>query len=464
MQLFSKSLLNPTPPYRDPNPLAVARVGNGPPEGGHAVSNPGSQPGPSLVVEKICGLPSRPELLNVKRTIRNDMAQPQTLPSFHGLQQPVPQRYVPDALQYNPPQQPTLPSFPMLGGFQPSFAVGNPNAFNRALLPGYAGMNSQPMFNGGMLGMQQPENNFTHLIAMLWEQCQRQQQINQPAMPPSVASMVPNQNAPSQLSGLGQMYPHMSMPTAAVPQFEPQRASEHREPISFIFGCIDFLSNKCIQPHCRYPHVAPTEEEVFQKLSRQNKESIMEAYRFVASRDNMFCKYFPVFALVMGNNNMRHQLASTIADCEQPKRPIQYYKYIVDGLKRSGISAVQAVQTVLEKHTKKSFLQINVLIELILDTGDGIPVFLRTLEEFSNVKDYRFEIVYINRLLELSNKGELWSNELAVFVSKLILNVPAGEERMVSTGALIGFTSKVGLNSEVAKNIVSKYGSNEMAP
>ncbi|XP_065082845.1 uncharacterized protein LOC135705185 isoform X2 [Ochlerotatus camptorhynchus] len=452
----------------DLNPLAVSIADNRAQAGGQAVSNQVSQPGPSLAVEKKSSIPNRSELFNVKRTIRNDIAQPQALPMLHGLQQPVSQPYVPEACKYNPPQQPTLLSFPMLGGFQPSFAGGNTNSFNRGLLSGYSGMNIPSMFSGGMLGMQgmqHPESNVNNLIAMLWEQC-CQQQMNQAAMPPSVASMVPNQNAPSQQPGLGQLFPQMSVPSAG-PQFEPQRTNEQLEVISFTFGCIDFLTNKCIRTHCRYSHVVPKEEDVFQKLFIQNRDSIMAAYKFVAIRDDLFNKYFPVFATVMGRNNMRHQLVSTITDCEQPKRPIQYYKYIVEGLKMSGTSPVQAVQIVLDKHTKKNFHQINVLVDLILDTGDGIPTFLRTLEEFSNVKDYRFEIVYINRLLEFCNKVELSSNELAVFISKLVLNVPAGEEHLVSAGALIEFTGKVRLDPELAMNveyIVRKYGKIEMTP
>lgn len=341
------------------------------------------------------------------------------------------------------------------------------------------------MFAGDIMGMQPRANpnNFNDFLSMLYNQFQQQQQppplrqqpLIQPPVQPTVAPLhnMPMQSAPNQQQPpvFSQMFPQMTrnpmQASSSQPQAEPPRTSEQVESISFIFGCIDFLNGKCIKIPCRYPHVLPSDEEVFQKLSTQSRDAIMMTYRFVVSRDDLFIRYFPVYASVMGRNNMRHQLVGAIPDCEQSKRPIQYYKHIVEGLKASGTNPVQAVQLILEKHTKKSFHQINVLIELILDTGEGIPTFLRTLEEFSHVKDFYYDITSVNRLLEFCVLSPVPISELATLVTKLILKVPAGDEQFVNTTRLLEFIQKAGLDPGLTLNvedIVKKYGSVAMRP
>ncbi|XP_001649224.2 microtubule-associated protein futsch isoform X4 [Aedes aegypti] len=466
---------------------------NGQLETGRPLPNPDPRPArvPPISLETQSGLPSRAELLNVRRTIRNDAPPPLQQPPQLVLPEvppPMVQQFLPEA-KYNPPQ--ANAPFTMFGGFQPAqFAVSS-NSFNRTgSLLGYSGLETPSMFSGDMMSLQQQQqlrgnpSNINDFLTMLWEQFRQQQQpirqqplIQPPLQPPvaplaqpQVVSMPPSSS--NQQPILSQMLSQMNQISMqpSVPQatpFEPQRANEQVEIICSIFGCFDFLNDRCIKTHCRYPHILPREEEVFQKLLMQSRDVIMASYRFVAGRDDLFIKYFPAYASVMGRNNMRHQLVNTITDCEQSKRPIQYYKYIVEGLKVSGTSAVQAVQLILEKHTKKSFNQINVLIELILDTGEGIPTFLRILEEFFHVKDYYYEIPSVNRLLEFSVISTLPINELATFVSKLILKVPAGAEQFVNTRMLLEFIQKVRLDPALAldvEDIVKKYGSVVMRP
>lgn len=420
-------------------------------------------------------LPSQAELMNVKRTIRNDMSQPPQLP-----------------MQQSFPPQPNVSS--MFGGYKMAPYAANNNSFNRGSLLGYPGSDMMSM-NGYNMGIQQQQNrggsvpnDFTDFLSMLFDQLRQQQQLSmqQPFMPPPmVPPVVPMHNLQNMMGqsgsnippGFNQMYPQMSSAVqsqmsqnpvqSSIPPVEPQRASEQMEIICSIFGCIDFLSDKCIKTNCRYSHNTPRDEEVFQKLSIQSRDAIMASYRFVASRDDLFVKYFPVYATVMGRNNMRHQLVNTISDCEQSKRPIQYYKYIVEGLKISGTSPVQAMQIILEKHTKKSFHQLNVLIDLILDTAEGITTFLRTLEEFFHVKDYHYEIASINRLLEFCVLSMPLASELAAFVCKLILQVSVGDEHLVNTRVLLEFIQKVRVEPALAldvEDIVKKYGSVVMRP
>ncbi|XP_029732101.2 uncharacterized protein LOC109409561 isoform X1 [Aedes albopictus] len=466
---------------------------NGPPGISRPIANPDPRPSPmppTMPLESQAGLPSRAELLNVRRTIRNDMPQQQPQPQLVMPEiptQPFVQPFLPEP-QYNPPQQ--QHPFAMLGGFQPALFPAATASFNRGgPLLGYPRLDPLSMFNQGMTSMQQQQqfrsnpSNMNDFLTLLWEQFKEQQQPRQQALiqPPVQAPVAPIAQPPvvpitasssNQFPVLSQLLSQMNQisaqPPSAVPQFEPQGTNDQMEIIGGIFGCIDFLTDRCSKPHCRYPHVLPSEEEIFQKLVTRSRDVIMMSYRFVSGRDDLFIKYFPVYAGVMGRNNMRHQLVNTIADCEHSKRPIQYYKYIVEGLKTSGTSAVQAVQLILEKHTKKSFNQINVLIELILDTGEGIPTFLRMLEEFFHVKDFYYDITSVNRLLEFCVlSSALPTNELATFVCKLILKVPAGGEHLVNTRVLLEFIQKVRVDPALAldvEDIVKKYGNVVMRP
>lgn len=235
--------------------------------------------------------------------------------------------------------------------------------------------------------------------------------------------------------------------------------------ISCMIGCYDFLNNKCPKTNCRFAHYLAKEEEVRHKLSGASRDIIISTYRFVASRDDLFVKYFPLYADAMGRNSMRHQLWETISDCEQSRRPIQYYRYVVEGLIMCGLTPVQAVQIIIDRHTKKNFHQINVIVDLIIDTGEGILTFLPWLEDILNVKEYRFAITAINWLLDFVVVYERPSIELAKFLSKLILQVTAGQECQVNTMMLLEFVKKLQLDPEMALDvvdIVKKYANVEM--
>ncbi|XP_058817451.1 uncharacterized protein LOC131680758, partial [Topomyia yanbarensis] len=427
-----------------------------------------------LPLEIRTGLPDRAEMMNVKRTIRNDMTQqssavlvqppaasqitqPQLPCSLQSIQLPLgrpPQMQVADEYKFNPPP---LPGFHTFGTFAPY--GGNGNAFNR----GYSVSNEldvKPSISGSYSGW----NNFgrndmmgvggahpagiNDFMAMLYDQF-KQQQIPQVAAGPSHPPM------------FAQWFPQSGIAPAAAPSKPTGHPNDTVEMISYLFGCYDFLTDRCIKVNCRYSHVLPREEELLQKLSIQNCEFIMATYRLVASRDDLFVKYFPVYANVMGRNKMRHQLVGTIQDCEKPKRPLQYYRHIVEGLKFSGTSPVQAVQIVLEKHKKTNFHQINVLVELIVDTADGVATFLRWLEDFMNVRGYQYEIPAVNRLVDICIAYEQAPRELAKFVSKLVLKVATGEEHLINTAALLEFVKKVRQDADMildVEEIVKKYG------
>ncbi|XP_055643977.1 uncharacterized protein LOC129780086 isoform X2 [Toxorhynchites rutilus septentrionalis] len=392
----------------------------------------GNTPAPvPLSLGGLSGLPDRSEMMRVKRTIKNDMPEPQS-------SLPIPT--------------------PPLSGFS-SFGACGAFPFNRSY-PNYSDMNMmKPVtYNGGMdmfgTSLPGPSNGMNELLAVVWEHMKQQQnpQFVQPSIPAAIH--------PAQPTAFGQMFSQMrnTMAPAEAPRLGER--NEEMEMIGHLFGCYSFLTDGCYKAHCRYAHVLPKEEEVFQKLLCQNRDFIVKSYRFVASRDDLFVKYFPIYTRVMGRNHLRHQLVSTITDCEQSRRPLHYYRFVAEGLKISGTSPVEAVQIILDKHTKKNFHQISVLVELILETGNGIPTFLRWLEEFLNVKGYRYEIASINRLLDYFIISDRPLREMVKFLSQLVLRVTVGEESTINVRVLLEFVKKIGQDPDTALDveaIVQKY-------
>ncbi|XP_058451718.1 uncharacterized protein LOC131430628 isoform X2 [Malaya genurostris] len=399
-------------------------------------------------------LPDRAEMMNVKRTIRNDVTQQSTVqpPPASGLQSSLgrPSQLIVDEYKFN---QPSLPGFHTFGSFTP-YGGNNSAAFSRGL-PVCNEMDIKPSISGAYnawnnYGRNDMMNTVGHpagindFVAMLYEQFK--QQIPQ---------------GPTHMPMFGQWPPPVNIAPTVAPSNPTGHPTETVEMICYLFGCYDFLTDRCIKVNCRYSHVLPREDEVLQKLMSHNCEFIMTTYRLVSNRDDLFVKYFPVYATVMGRNKMRHQLVTTIADCEKPKRPMQYYRFIVDGLKMSGTNAVQAVQILLEKHKKTNFHQINVLIDLILDTGEGVVMFHRWLEDFFNVRGFFFDIPAINRLVDIYIGCEQAPKDLAKLISKLVLKVNTGEEQLINTAALLEFVKKVRQDVDMivdVEEIVQKYG------
>ncbi|XP_055641177.1 uncharacterized protein LOC129778335 [Toxorhynchites rutilus septentrionalis] len=410
------------------------------------------QHGTTLVSNQLSGLPERSEMIKVRRTIRNDNSESQALVS-----KPISNNLQP------------LPRFHIFESYST-----NQNSANRCQ-SNYLDPRSQ-VYNNGMYGSNSTgsvvanSNGMNEFLSVFWEQFKQQQQQQQHhhqslGPPATVATQsMANQPGTAQISTFGQTLPQIKHTVAPT---ETLNSSEEIEMICYLVGCYDFLNGRCFKTHCRYQHILPKEEELYQKLLGQNRDSIMATYRFIASRDDLFIKYFPMYANVMGRNNMRHQLVATIVDCEQSKRPLQYYRFIVEGLKISGTSPVQAVQIVLEKHTKKNYHQISVLIELIIETGDGISTFLRWLDEFLNVKGYSYDIPAINRLLEYFVTSERPPKEMTNFLTKLVLNVAVGEEHIVNVRSLLEFVKKAGQDPDMildVEDIVKKYANVVVVP
>ncbi|XP_055549105.1 uncharacterized protein LOC129732325 [Wyeomyia smithii] len=441
---------------------------------------PNNVPQIPMPLENRVVLPDRTEMMNVKRTIKNDISQPTASVTSHVVQQQLQTSEPLQQLPYSSvrPLAPPMPvdykfTQPSLPGFH-TFGTYGGNSFNKSYQSAndfdvkpfasntYGGWGNFDIMNtGGQHG------GFNEFVAMLYEQY-KQQQV------PSAAALPINVAGPSHLPLFGQWFPPSAVQSIAAaaavkPQpsllpsanaSSPMFSSEAVEMICYLFGCYDFLVDKCIKLHCRLSHVLPHEEEVLQKLSIQNCDFIMATYRFVNNRDDLFIKYFPVYAGVMGRNKMRHQLVGTIQDCEKPKRPLQYYRYIVEALKTSGTSPTQAVQILVDKHKKTNFHQINILIDLILDTGEGVPSFIRWLEDFLHVKGYSYEMSAINRLLEIV--VEQPSRELAKLTSKVVLKVPVGNEQLINTASLLEFSKQARQYPETeldVEDIVKKYGS-----
>lgn len=452
-----------------------------------APTAPSSVPQVPIPLENRIVLPDRSEMMNVKRTIRNNISQStvtsqvaqhplQPAESLSQLQFPMGRPHhppIPVEYKFNPQPLPVFHTFGAYGS-NPSFNKGyqsNNDIDIKPLIPnmysGWGNFGRNDVLNTG--GQPGGINDF---VAMLFEQYKQQQQCSGPPTA-AIPTMPMNVVGANHLPMFGQWFPPpvaASMPSASAVKLQPtmlpvnsttkpNHSSETVEMICYLLGCYDFFVDKCIKLHCRFSHVLPHEEEVLQKLSMQSCEFIMATYRFVNSRDDLFNKYFPVYAGVMGRNKMRHQLVGTIQDCEKPKRPLQYYRYIVEALKISGTSPAQAVQILIDKHRKTNFHQINILIELILETGESVPLFLRWLEDFLHVKGYSYEMSAINRLLVIAM--EQTSRELAKFISKVVLKVADGDESLINTAMLLEFAQKVRQYPDMeldVEDIVKKYG------
>lgn len=329
----------------------------------------------------------------------------------------------------------------------------------------------------GLLGpnMMYP-NRFMDSISMMCQltmmQMMQHQQLQFSTMVPVVGPTMPPQMMPQH----GQLPLKLEPSTSGGPRFGgapvPDTVAavavppdEISDQISQIFGCIDHLKGRCIKNPCQYPHALPTESNLRQTLLNSAQDVVMTTYHFIVGQDNLFMRYFPTYAEVMGRRNMRHQLVDAVPHCEQSKRAFPYYRYIVDGLTLNGtLSRAKAVQLVLEKHHKINFDQINVLITLILDTNEDIPQFFQTLDQFSHVQDYHYEIASINRLLKFTARSTRPQTELIRLTYRLILSVPAGLETFIDTNLLLEFVellikSNVGLDPEKIRH---KYRENEL--
>lgn len=282
---------------------------------------------------------------------------------------------------------------------------------------------------------------------------------NNPMIPPHMMphhGQTPLQPEPSSSGG-----PRFGGAPAA-PAVPPDEISDQ---ISQIFGCIDHLKGRCIKNPCQYSHTLPSEANLRQMLQTSAQDVVMTTYQFIVGQDNLFLRYFPVYAEIMGRRNMRHQLLDAVPHCEQSKRAFSYYRYIVDGLTINGtLNRAKAVQLVLEKHRKINFDQINALITLILDTNEDIPQFFPWLEQFSNVQDYHYEVASINRLLKFTTRSTGARTDIIKLTYRLILSVPTGTETFVDTNLLLEFVellikSQLGLDLEKIRH---KYRENEL--
>uniref|UniRef100_A0A8D8PDJ8 (northern house mosquito) hypothetical protein n=1 Tax=Culex pipiens TaxID=7175 RepID=A0A8D8PDJ8_CULPI len=421
----------------------------------------------------------------MRRTIRNDNVQPpappqpivapptpaQPQPVENGFptygppeQVPPPQQQYRAGNMFQPPQQ----QQPQLGGYTASGQELDvkPNLsalMNPANMLGTAMMNPSRFFDSlsmvyqvTMMQMMQQHMPFPAMNPA------GQPSFPGPSVAPTAANMPP-QPMPAQMMPRPQPTPSSS----AGPRFapDPVQSDEVSDQICQIFGCIDHLKGRCIKNPCQYSHTLPNESSLLQMLLGCAQDVVMTTYQFIVGQDSLFLRYFPVYTEVMGRRNMRHQLVDAVPHCEQSKRAFSHYRFIVDGLTINGtLTRSKAVQLVLEKHRKINFDQINVLITLMLDTGDDIPQFLQWFEQFAQVQDYHYEIPSINRLIKFCVRSSR-SVDVAKLTYRLLLSVAPGKEPFVDTDALSEFVeqlmkSKLGLDLE---KIRLKYRENELS-
>lgn len=379
---------------------------------------------------------------------------------------------------YGPPEQPT-PQYRQSGGNM--FQQYMTSAQELDVKPNISTLSNQAGLLGpNMINPTRFLDSFSIIcqLTMMQMMQQQQQQLQFSTMNPAAPVVGSNSAMPAQMMPQhNQQLPLQPEPsTSAGPRYgrEPVpdvaaaaagQPDEMTDQISQIFGCIDHLKGRCIQNPCQYSHTLPTEANLRQMLLNSAQDVVMMTYHFIVGQDHLFLRYFVVYAEVMGRRNMRHQLVDAVPHCEQSRRAFSYYRFIVEGLTINGtLSRAKAVQLVLEKHRKINFDQINVLISLILDTGEDIPQFFQWLDQFSHVQDYHFEVASINRLLKFCVRSSRTAVDVVKLAYRLVLGVAPGTETFIDTSLLLEFVellikSNLGLDLE---KIRLKYRENEL--
>ncbi|XP_038118450.1 titin isoform X1 [Culex quinquefasciatus] len=423
----------------------------------------------------------------MRRTIRNDNVQPPPQPTVAPPTPAQPQPVENGFSTYGPPEQVPAP--------QQQYRASASNMFQppqqqQQQLGGYTASGQEMDVKPNISALMNPANmlgtammnpsRFFDSLSMVYQVTMMQmmqQHMPFPAMNPAGQAPFPGPSVAPTAANMAQQpqpMPAQMMPppqptpsSSAGPRFapDPVQSDEVSDQICQIFGCIDHLKGRCIKNPCQYSHTLPNESSLLQMLLGSAQDVVMTTYQFIVGQDSLFLRYFPVYTEVMGRRNMRHQLVDAVPHCEQSKRAFSHYRYIVDGLTINGtLTRSKAVQLVLEKHRKINFDQINVLITLMLDTGDDIPQFLQWFEQFAQVQDYHYEIPSINRLIKFCVRCSR-SVDVAKLTYRLVLSVAPGKEPFVDTDALSEFVeqlmkSKLGLDLE---KIRLKYRENELS-
>jgi hypothetical protein len=235
-------------------------------------------------------------------------------------------------------------------------------------------------------------------------------------------------------------------------QQQQQPPQQQREPINdrllyelnhiFEFPCCAYLLDKCMDGHkCRFNHALPDDYRVKAKLFSLPHDVLLSSYTFVEERHILFNKYFRVYCEVFGRRKMRKELICMIPDCEKPHRDVFCYHQIVEGLMFSELDRTTAVQIIIDKHQKRVFKTVDVLIELICKCGNDVPKFINDLQFFAGIDNYQIQNSSIERLIGI---GQSTGNvELISFVTAQLLAADASKLSSANKDLIMQFLNMV---------------------
>lgn len=161
-----------------------------------------------------------------------------------------------------------------------------------------------------------------------------------------------------------------------------------------------------------------TQDDKKELLKTYSAEELVSFYEYCSKNPIYFKEYFPSLSYEMGCRKMETLLKHSICIGEQPGYPRTHYKYIVRALINCGMEPVLAVKFVIDHHAKKTYLVIDILLDIIFEHNVG-EQFMNILWSFARLPDYPFKKTTIESMLNsaIISRDIRWG-ELIQFILK----------------------------------------------
>lgn len=161
-----------------------------------------------------------------------------------------------------------------------------------------------------------------------------------------------------------------------------------------------------------------TQDDKKELLKKYSAEELKSFYEYCCKNPTYFKEYFPSLSYEMGCRKMEKLLKESIYIGEQPGYSRTHYKYIVRALINCGIEPVLAVKFVIDNHKKKTYLVIDILLDIIFEHDVG-EQFMNKLWDFARQPGYPFKKNTLESMLNsaIISRDSRWG-ELIQFIFK----------------------------------------------
>lgn len=150
---------------------------------------------------------------------------------------------------------------------------------------------------------------------------------------------------------------------------------------------------------CNQNHEFPDSAKVAQLLHQMQATEVQKFVTSIYKSIPCSILYFPVLAKYFGNKNMKHHLVDAITNAESHVLLLQNYKWIVDGLIRTGVAIPIAIKTLLENRKNISYDANKIIVEIIVKTNMELN-FLNELLIFSETSVNIFTLDMFHKFME----------------------------------------------------------------